>query len=311
MGARALALVLALGTLASGGQDAPGRTAPAEFPHELVRWQPYPGNPLFAGSGGKTWDRVIRERGLLRRDRDGYRLWYTGYDPQAGGRMKLGVATSADGLRFTRHPRNPVFDAVWTEDVFVVEHDGVLHMFAEGENDIAHRLTSKDGLTWKEEGRLDVRLRSGAPIPSGAYGTPTVWVENGTWHLFYEREDRGIWLATSRDLATWTNVQDAPVIGLGPEAYDRHAVALNQVVRHRGRYYGVYHANADPEWKGPWTTCLAVSDDLVRWRKYPGNPVIAGDHSSGILVPHGAGFRLYTMHPDVRLWLAPGDPLAR
>jgi hypothetical protein len=92
-------------------------------------------------------------------------------------------------------------------------------------------------------------------------------------------------------MKVWTHVQDEPVIALGPEAYDRHAVALNQVVRYKGRYYGVYHANADPEWKGPWTTCLAVSDDLVRWEKYPGNPVIRSDDSSGILVADGRRHR--------------------
>jgi hypothetical protein len=175
-------------------------------------------------------------------------------------------------------------------------------MFAEGRDDIAHRLTSGDGLRWEDHGSLDIRLRNGAPLPPGPYGTPTVWVEKGIWHLYYEREDRGIWLATSRDLRVWTNVRDEPVIGLGPGEYDRHAVALNQVFRRGDHYYGLYHANADPEWKGPWTTCLVVSDDLVRWEKYPGNPIIPTDDSSGILVTDGEELRLYTMHPAVRLW---------
>ena len=126
--------------------------------------------------------------------------------------------------------------------------------------------------------------------------------------LFYERNDEGVWLARSKDLRVWTNVQDEPVIELGPAEYDRHAVALNQVVRFRGRYYGVYHANADPGWKGPWTTCLAASDDLVHWTNYPGNPVIRSDDSSGILVDDGQRLRLYTMHPAVKLWLPRGSP---
>ena len=100
------------------------------------------------------------------------------------------------------------------------------------------------------------------------------------------------------------------MIGLGPDAYDRHAIALDQVVRYKGRYYGVYHANADPEWKGPWTTCLAASSDLVKWEKYPGNPIIRSDDSSGILVDDGVRLRLYTMHPAVKLWLPRGTSLA-
>jgi len=146
-------------------------------------------------------------------------------------------------------------------------------------------------------------MTSGAPIGPGPSGTPTVWIEDSTWYLFYERGDRGVWLATSSDRKRWTNVQDDPVIARGPEVYDKHAVALNQVVRYQGRYYGVYHANADPKWKGPWTTCLAVSDDLVHWKKYPKNPVIRSNDSSGVFVDDGNVLRLYTMHPEVKIWL--------
>ena len=279
------------------------------FPPELVEWVPYAKNPLFGGTGATTWDREIRERGFILRDAGTWRLWYTGYDSTRSEKKALGYATSDDGIRWTRYPGNPIFDGVWTEDVFVLKHDGVFQMFAEGVDDVAHRLTSRDGVRWEEQGPLDVRKRSGEPISKGAYGTPSVWFEGGTFHLFYERDDKGVWLATSLDLKVWTNVQDEPVIGLGPDAYDRHAIALNQVVRYRGRYYGVYHANADPEWKGPWTTCLAVSDDLVRWQKYAGNPVIRSDDSSGILVDDGRRLRLYTMHPAVKLWLPKGAPV--
>ena len=153
---------------------------------------------------------------------------------------------------------------------------------------------------------LDVRTRSGAPLPPGPYGTPTVVVEGGTWHLFYERDDKGVWLATSTDRRVWTNVQrragdPARARRLRPP---RDRAQPGRALQ--GRYYGVYHANADPQWKGPWTTCLAVSDDLVHWRKYPGNPIVRSDDSSGILVDDGERLRLYTMHPQVKLWLPKG-----
>jgi hypothetical protein len=307
-GGPALAAMFLL--LLEGGVAAVAQTPAASdpFPKELVDWVPYEGNPLFAGTGRDTWDREIRERGFILREGGAWRLWFTGYDSTKSEVKSLGYATSPDGIRWMRHPGNPVFDRLWTEDVFVVKHEGVYQMFAEGTNDVAHRLTSADGLRWEDQGRLDIRTRSGAPLSAGAYGTPAVWVEGGTFYLHYERDDKGIWLATSKDLRVWTNVRDEPVIALGPDAYDRHAVALNQVVRYRGRYYGVYHANADPKWKGPWTTCLAVSDDLVRWDKYPGNPIIRSDDSSGILVDDGQRLRLYTMHPAVKLWLPRGTP---
>ena len=45
----------------------------------------------------------------------------------------------------------------------------------------------------------------------------------------------------------------------------------------------------------------AASDDLIHWHKYLGNPLLplADNKSSGIVVPFEAGYRLYTMHPEV------------
>ena len=136
---------------------------------------------------------------------------------------------------------------------------------------------------WTDQGSLDIRKTDGSPISPGPYGTPTAWFEDGTWYLFYERGDQGVWLATSKDRKVWTNVQDDPVIAMGPEPYDQAAVAVNQIVKRDGFYYAFYHANAQRPWKD-WTTCVARSRDLVHWEKYPGNPIIGNNCSSAILV---------------------------
>ncbi|MEM0927403.1 MAG: glycosylase [Planctomycetota bacterium] len=209
--------------------DTPGSVA---FPEELVRWTPAQANPVFAGTALGTWDDRIRERGCILRHGGKYHLWYTGY--RGNSRKKLGHAVSLDGLRWERDPDNPIFEESWTEDVHVVHQDGTFSMVAEGRGDRAHLLTSADGLRWTDHGRLDLRSQTGVPISPGPFGTPTLWFEGKTWYLFYERGDRGIWLAQSTDQKTWTNVQDEPVISCGPAAYDRHAVALNQVIRYRG-----------------------------------------------------------------------------
>lgn len=272
-----------------------------DFPPEIVEFTPYQGNPVFAGTGEDTWDKQIRERGFILHEEDGYHLWYSGYNKDRSDEIHLGYATSPDGLVWTRHPDNPIFSESWVEDVFVLKRGNLYYMLAEGRDDIAHVLTSIDRVHWRDLGPLDIRQTNGEPIESGPFGTPTLWVENGHWNLFYERNDSGIWLARSTDGKVWTNVQDEPVIARGPEAYDRHAVALNQVIRHGDTYYAFYHASAHQPWRD-WTSCVAASTDLVHWKKYPGNPIISGDKSSPIVVPEGNGFRLYTMHPDVRAY---------
>ena len=79
-----------------------------------------------------------------------------------------------------------------------------------------------------------------------------------------------------------------------------NGVAMNQIIKYKGRYYGIYHATNDSAWSS-WSTNIAVSPDLVHWKKYENNPILKENKSSGILVHDGQRFRLYTMHPDVRV----------
>ena len=302
--ATACRLLLMLPVLASGFTTARGQ----DFPRWIVTWTPLPANPVFEGAGDDAWDRQIRERGWLLVEDGVYHLWYTGYNDDLSPLRMLGHATSRDGLHWQRDQKNPIHDSSWVEDLCVVRDGETYLMFAEGEKDIAHLLTSKDLIHWSEQGPLDIRRTNGSPIPPGPRGTPAVWFEDGTWYLFYERGDRGVWLATSKDHKVWTNVQDDPVLKMGPEPYDREAVAMNQIVKRDGSYYAFYHANAHRPWKD-WTTCVARSKDLVHWEKYPGNPIVENNASSGLLVdPDGDGpaeARLFTMHPEVRVYIHP------
>jgi len=118
---------------------------------------------------------------------------------------------------------------------------------------------------------------------------------------------RSIYISSRRyllriiDVKKWTNVQDQPVLTMGPEEYDKFAVAMNQVVKYKGLYYGYYHASAYKDWH-EWSTNVAVSRDLIHWKKYPGNPIVGNNKSSGILVHDGKQYRLYTMHPEVNVY---------
>ncbi len=274
------------------------------FPPELTKFEPIAANPVFTAQGEGHWDVKIRERGWIIREGDLWRMWFTGYDGTRPGQKMLGYATSRDGLSWQPHPANPIYKEHWVEDVCIIPHEGTLYMFAEGEQDRAQLLTSRDGIAWQRIGQLDVRLKNGEPIPDGAYGTPTAWFEDGVWNLFYERSDKAIWLARSRDLKVFTNVQDEPVLSPGPADYDRDLIAMNQIIKYHDRYYAVIHGtkkNDDPTQPNLWSTGLATSTDLIHWTKYAGNPLrpVSENKSSGLLIHDGRQFLLYTMHGNV------------
>src|SRR5204862_224306 len=137
--------------------------AQAVFPPELVKFVPAGKEPVFAAQPGK-WDAKIRERGWILREDGRYKLWYTGYDGTENGLRMLGYATSPDGIKWTRSPRNPLYKKHWVEDMMVVKDGGKYHMFAEGLHDRAQMLVSDDGIEWQRAGQLDIRLVDGRPI---------------------------------------------------------------------------------------------------------------------------------------------------
>ena len=259
---------------------------------------------LFGGRPGK-WDTLIRERGWVMKDGATWKLWYTGYDK---GRqpltMKLGYATSQDGISWQRYSDEPIYDETWVEDMMVVKHGDRYLMFAEAADNQSQLLESSDGISWSRIGNLDVRQANGEPVKPGPLGTPTAFHHANLWYLFYERRDAGIWVARSADLRVWTNISDDPVLVPGPEDYDRLMIAMNQVVCVDGRFIAVMHGTGTPQKPRAWCTYLAESNDLLSWAKRPEGPLIPGDEnkSSGVLVDDGNGWRLYTMHAEVDLW---------
>jgi len=89
----------------------------------------------------------------------------TGYAGDHAPTMSLGHATSRDGIHWNRDPAYPIFNGSWVEDMCVVKQNGTYSMFAEGQNDIAHLLTSADGLA--ALGRSGMAARGGtgnAPV---------------------------------------------------------------------------------------------------------------------------------------------------
>ncbi len=275
-----------------------------DFPSAMVHFSALPANPVFQGTNEETWDKNLRERGYILYEDGKYKMWYTGYNDNISGQRYLGYAISSDGVNWKRYSKQPIVPEKWIEDVHVTKYNDLYYMMSEGKGDITHMLTSKDGISWTEHGNLAILKVNGEPISSGPFGTPTIWIEGNKKYLFYERDDLGIWLATSEDFKTWTNVQDDPVLKLGQKSYDSGAVAANQIVKYRNKYYMFYHGSSNSDWMNPevmalWNSNVAMSTDLVNWTKYPNNPIVEGDHSSPILVFDGNEYNLFTMHDKV------------
>jgi predicted GH43/DUF377 family glycosyl hydrolase len=185
----------------------------------LVRWEAYATfNPAAVVRGGKVY--------LLYRAEDA-----SGEEKIGHHTSRLGLAESADGLRFTRRPAPVLYpdtDAQaryeWTggvEDPRVVEAEDGRYVltYTQWNRDVPRLAvaTSRDLVTWTKHGPAfadaaggkyrSVESKSGA-ILARAVGDRLVATRvNGKYWMYYNVPD--IQIATSDDLVTWTPLEDA------------------------------------------------------------------------------------------------------
>jgi predicted GH43/DUF377 family glycosyl hydrolase len=74
-----------------------------------IDWMKHPGNPIFDLGPAGSWEgfSLFFPSVLFSSDKAAYEMWYGGFD----GRWRIGYATSQDGVRWERHPANPVIDS--------------------------------------------------------------------------------------------------------------------------------------------------------------------------------------------------------
>ncbi|MES2639594.1 MAG: MYXO-CTERM sorting domain-containing protein [Myxococcota bacterium] len=150
-------------------------------------------------------------------------LYWTGeMAPPGYGYRQIGLATSRDGVNWTKYAGNPVLtidydhttvDGIHVHMPTVVKDGADWHMFYSCYQDsVGNRIchaTSPDGYTWTPEGvALDFGV--GGEIDSGSLRMPDVLIgPDGTWHMLYNATDPEqhygpTAYATSADGWTWT-----------------------------------------------------------------------------------------------------------
>ena len=140
--------------------------------------------PTGAGIfGGLHWPSVIRTT-------QGYAMYYAGF-AQIGGRSAIGMATSTDGITWTKHD-GPVLvpEAAWERSsldrprVAVTPH-GLVMVYAGGRLTDRGVAWSADGVTWTRDGSQPAITQADFPIVGQAWDAALV-AGSGTIDYYLE-----------------------------------------------------------------------------------------------------------------------------
>jgi predicted GH43/DUF377 family glycosyl hydrolase len=191
-----------------------------------IDWLMYARNPVLQPGSPGSFDYPNIHDPFVMRDGNGYRMYYTGF---TGSRYAIGIATSPDGIRWTKYAGNPVLTAQPNPWEFAgpaepkVIFDGTQYkMFytgvdASGTYGIG-LATSSDGFAWE-------RYSSNPVLPKGppgswdqyAVGTIATFFANGKYYLYYGGGPyTPIGYAISTNGVDWTKYSGNPVFSPGP-----------------------------------------------------------------------------------------------
>jgi len=237
-----------------------------------VHWTEHENPVLFEGSGAQDWDRGGVETVTVLHDGQQYWLWYAGYERRENPpvTMKIGVATSSDGISWQKAAENPVIDkgasGEWNESFVesptVVKVGSMFYMWYTGVDSQMHfrigMATSSDGVHWTDE--------PGNPVfaaePShdwengGVYG-PAVLRDDDRFVMFYVGLNAQTFLnalrigmATSPDGISWTRPQAEPVLDVGATgAWDEKGPFVPTVIARDNGYWMWYLSGDNPNEK--------------------------------------------------------------
>ncbi len=182
------------------------------------------GNAVLTNGGSSAWDRTLRGKYVLKVNSTYYLFYIGGPSWQSA---HIGLATSSDGISWTKHPSNPVMrsnrytgDPERSYAAPVVYHDGAkFYMYYsawDGSGWHISLATSSDGTNWTRHGSNPI-------ISNGPNANSWNWViqscsiykDGNTFRLYYfgfaSGGDAYLGLATSTDLVSWSNNPGNPL----------------------------------------------------------------------------------------------------
>lgn len=240
-------------------------------------WAAHPGNPVLASGAPGTWDEAGVANPTVILDEGTYKMWYSGYD--ANLILRIGHATSADGVVWEKFENNPVFDVTengWDgyhlHTPYVVRDGDTYRMWYAGHDQSGGDwgigyATSPDGIQWTRASSDPILV----PEESWEFmsiHTPIVLQEQGKFLMWYGGQDAdfsngGIvqtGFATSSDGVTWDKDPQNPILKIGgPNSRDELVALGLGVFKTDASTYSMVYGGISPTYFGGMLATLSTT----------------------------------------------------
>ncbi|MBI4907190.1 MAG: hypothetical protein HY820_26425 [Acidobacteria bacterium] len=271
-------------------------------------WEPHAAPVLTRGQAGE-WDAVDALNPSVVKHGDLYYNFYSGYD---GKSWHTGLATSTDGLRWSKAGK--VLSPEGAEGSYIAANGAAFRTAAEflyyyetGGPVLRLALArSSDGKSWRREGRIVLGTGPRGSWDERSVADPYVVRYGSYYYLYYLGQDRArrqrLGIARSADGVEWTKLRANPILELGEfGAFDENGLGEPAVWFSHGSYWMLYTGRDRGERR---RMGFARSQDGVKWDKV-NSPILAGNQDWNRMVVCDATVEVQPDH--VRVWFGGGD----
>lgn len=221
----------------------------------------YASNPVIAlGASGQWDDYWIGIRSIVLSGST-YYMYYHAW--RSSTQSKIGLATSSDGISWTKNGGNPIFDvgaaltwddkavscpAVWIEGAtWYMLYSGTNVATGKSQMGLA---TSTDGISWTKSGSNPVMSFGGVGTwDLQAIGVGSILKDGSTYYVYYtgwndvNATNQKIGGASSTDLISWTKFAGNPILDVTASSWEQSQVLDPFVLKFGSTYYMYYQGN--------------------------------------------------------------------
>jgi hypothetical protein len=244
-----------------------------------IAWTKHPDNPVLTNGAPGEWDATGAVFGsqVISDGAGTFTMWYgwLGEETSVDG-TAIGLATSTDGVSWTKHAGNPVLTG--SGDDLVDQHSVVFdgqtyHMWylTSYPGTMIGYASSPDGIAWTKHPDPVFEAAVGEGVWDENLYSQAVFLEGGTFHMLYsadtESTEVAIGYASSPDGITWTRGAEEPVLtpGINGNDWDACNIGFQGVMAHCGeaRMYYYSWGCAEPEFEQGLGLATASMDEIA------------------------------------------------
>jgi len=250
-----------------------GHRVYGQFP-KLTSWTKHPDNPLLSPT--EPWEGVQAGEPTVVFVDGEFKMIYSGYTTGEGGAPGLGLATSPDGVNWTKYPNNPVLKTNSLGHGLICPnwayYEGTYYLYAkDGTTNDVYLFTSTDAKNWTEYGVALAVADTGYDeldnVSPFRIGDKYYLVFEGKGGL---TSNFSVGFAISSDGKNFNIWENNPVLS---NALGNQYITCPAVYFQEGTFFMLFGSKDSAD--GLHKTSLAYSRDCINWEKYRNNPIIS------------------------------------